>query len=341
MLPLVLLVPLALVSLEIAVPWPLAAPLSLVPSSWAPEAAASRRLEAPAEGSLEERLEKLLRSTNTNESGGRVPSFEHDQLYSSSPYDDPYGPYNGGGGGTEDAVIATLTASLVIIVVFGCLSCGVGLIFACQYKTKVVDRRPPLPGEAGQLAGGDFRSGPFSCFDDTPTCCHATFCGACRAGDTFQTAGLQQFWTVIGLFFLCSLVGNIVAKAVTSDPAQAQNLSSTISAVCMGGIFHGYRRQLRTRLGGNENAQPIWMDFLLYSCCLCCAIAQEARELDAAMGVKVECCCNLQSVGGPAASEMRTNPGGMPQVTGQPVEVQPATQQALAGTPQVTGQPVG
>jgi len=311
MLQLVLMVPFVLMSLDFMAPWP-----------W---------------HTHEEKLEKLLNTMNTTfvskGESGHEPNIHHGQFY------DDYPDYQNNGGGGEDAVIAALMGMLVFIIIGSILLCLSGLIFACQYKAKVTDSRPPLQGGAGTLMNGDFRTGPFSCLDDTPTCCHATFCGACRAGDTYQAAGAQQFWTVIGLTMLANIIANGIASVVTKNPSNQQNIGRLLGALITGGIFHGYRRQLRTKLGGGENAAPVYMDFLLWAFCSCCVIAQEARELDAAMGVRVECCCNLVQVAPQPGQQMQMMPG-QPQVTGQPVGVYPATNQAFAGQPQVTGQPV-
>lgn len=289
MLPLVLMVPLALVGLDFMVPWQSATPVALAHSGLAPAALSSPR-----------------------------PMGEESIVYHDGSYTRDYHPYNSGGS-DEDAGIAALMGTMVLTFLIASIGlCLPGLIFACQYKSKVVDQRQPLQSGGQGLGGGDFRTSPFSCFDDTPTCLHATFCGACRAGDTYQAAGAQQFWTVIGLFMLANIIGSVVALFVTKDPKEQRTISWGIAALVMGGIFHTCRRQLRTRLGGSNSAQSPFMDFLLWACCSCCAIAQEARELDAAMGVRVECCCNLQAAGG--AAETRGMPG-QPQVTGQPVGV--------------------
>merc|ERR1719291_333918 len=87
-----------------------------------------------------------------------------------------------------------------------------------------------------------------------------------------------------------------------------------VSCLILGGVCQRYRRKLRTKLGGSEQGGPnIVMDALLFGFCTCCVVAQEAREVDAAMGVKVECCCQL--AGGP----------------GQPLDGQPLVGQPVCG----------
>merc|ERR1712203_209929 len=74
----------------------------------------------------------------------------------------------------------------------------------------------------------------------------------------------------------------------------------------MGAVFYPKRQELRAKLGGTNQNTP--MDFCVWCCSILtpCAICQEAREIDRATGVRVDCCCNLSAVGG--------GPGGVPMV---------------------------
>merc|ERR1719517_406242 len=51
------------------------------------------------------------------------------------------------------------------------------------------------------------------------------------------------------------------------------------------------RGKLREKLGGA--ADKFANDFICYWCCQCCTVIQDARQLDAATGTRVECCCKL------------------------------------------------
>ncbi|CAK0855359.1 unnamed protein product, partial [Prorocentrum cordatum] len=143
----------------------------------------------------------------------------------------------------------------------------------------VAEERPPLQDGAAQPPAGDFATGHVSCFDDYPICLHACFCACCRAGDTYQAAGIEPYWTVIGIFIILDL--------------------DLIPSLIVGAVFQHYRRKLRVVLGGSEEGAPsVVVDCLMYAICTQRVVAQEARELDAATSVEVECCCKLTAAAG-------------------------------------------
>jgi Cys-rich protein (TIGR01571 family) len=263
------------------------------------------------------------------------------------------------GGDCDDGDVHPLLAAFGVIMAIAAvlpfIACGgiiAQLIFMCQYKSNVTDRRPPLQPGAGaaQLsASGDFASGLFSCFDDCPTCLHAYFCGPCRAGDTYQSADIMQYWYVIGLFWVANIVAGVITSMVnglvnmmlprekhvtvvhdemtttevtteTPHPAVLPIniiVGTIVGALVLGGIFQKFRRQLRVKLGKTEEDQPnIVMDIILFGLFTCCAVSQEARAYDAATGVKVACCCNLTDVAGQPLN-VQAQP-----LVGQPVPVQ-------------------
>jgi len=227
--------------------------------------------------------------------------------------------------------------------VCGCL--GV-LLFAFKYKADVTEKRPPLRDGAAQLPSGDFATGVFRCLDDSHTCLHAYCCTLCRAGDTYQGAGITQYWMVVGIFVVAHIIGRFVQTLVHvmtvemfggggADPEHAsQSLDPTPGAMIMiyfnlvsllvaslivGAVFQNYRRKLRVKLGGSEEGGPgVAVDFLMYAFCTQCVVAQEAREIDAATSVKVECCCSLTTA---ASAPLEGQPFvGQPQpLIGQPV----------------------
>jgi len=210
-----------------------------------------------------------------------------------------------------------------------------GIVFAYQYKTTVTDMRPPLQdgAGAGQLnRGGDFKSDLCSCFDDNPTCLHSLFCQWCRAADTYQAAGVEQYWTVIGLGVLTPFIGNAITVLFRlllygTVGKGLRGMAAMLNCLILGCIFYRYRRKLRTKLGVSEEDQPgLFIDILLFGFCSCCVVAQEARAFDAATGVKVECCCQLTSEAGQPFA-------GQPQslmMTGPPVYVQPVNGQVVS-----------
>lgn len=192
-------------------------------------------------------------------------------------------------------------------------------VFACRYKMKVTDNRPPLQdGVAPCAQTNDFETSQFGCFDDCHTCTHALFCPVFRAADTYKGAGIEEYWGVVLTFILAYLLAWIVSMSANfwilylvlyarcgedwyycrydADVPPYQFFVTALMTVFVVLFLLRYRRKLRTKLGGSEEAGPhICMDILLFGCCTCCVIAQEARELDKAMGVNVECCCQLKT----------------------------------------------
>ncbi|CAK0815713.1 unnamed protein product [Prorocentrum cordatum] len=204
MLPLVLMLPLALLSLDLVAPWPSGSSARLVPvlvpHGWAPEAVMSRRLTWDHGGDLfnagaeEEELKKELEAAMNGQWGSGSDGMD----------------------GHHEAEAGMMLISMMTLTAISIGACVGQLVFACKYKQDVADKRPHLDQAARQLPSGDFENGPFACFDDCHTCMHAFFCTCCRAGDTFQAAGIQQYWTVIGIFVLAFIVADIVSSFVAS-----------------------------------------------------------------------------------------------------------------------------
>jgi len=175
------------------------------------------------------------------------------------------------------------------------------LIFACVYKSKVVNQWDEY--EEGYIwpwsnmnDEGEFNSGVGDCCTDKPTCLHAFFCPACRAGDTFQSAGIATYWSTIGLFVAAEVIGNIIATLVLNKYPNATFCGPLTTALLLGVLFQGKRRELRDKLGGDNENKHCIKDCLCWGFCTCCVIAQEARTLDKAAGVTVECCFKVTRV---------------------------------------------
>jgi len=148
----------------------------------------------------------------------------------------------------------------------------IGYAFYC----KVYGKKPtvaPHSTPANRVLTHDFTEGFFDCFNDTDTCVHSCchFTRGPRVADTYVTAGLIS-------------------------PASACPIAAII-AFCP--VLHFLfmpckRAELRERLGGKAGVGCL--DVLAVCCCLCCLIAQEARQVDRAIGVKTTFCCNLWQV---------------------------------------------
>jgi len=165
---------------------------------------------------------------------------------------------------------------------------------------------------------GDFKSDICECGTDKNTCLHAWCCLWCRAGDTYQASSKDfSYWKVIGFFMLSEFCGSLVANGPLSFEASPKALQyqKICGALVRVGIlcffFVPKRRELRDKLGGDNEVVPEYKDWLLYAFCTCCVVSQEARELDRAMGVDVKCCCNLNA----------ENARGLVQAVGEPTGI--------------------
>lgn len=192
-------------------------------------------------------------------------------------------------------VFGTMMVLVVAVVVLGLLSMVSSVVFACVYKNKVVRNRAQMPPVECARPNGDFAMKLYSCCDDTSACMHAAFCPACRAGDTYQAAGVSSYWNVIALYVGCQVLGSLIGGVLSGaqDHRSGSNVTSLVTSLLLGLAFYNMRRRLRAKLGGQEDALPWLQDFVSWAFCACCVIAQEARSVDMATGVRVTCCCNL------------------------------------------------
>jgi Cys-rich protein (TIGR01571 family) len=194
----------------------------------------------------------------------------------------------------NQAVLAIIIAIGATVVLTLLVSCVAKLIFLCTYKKSVTDKRAPLPEVAvhGQQLP-DFHHSAFGCFEDMDVCIHSCCCSTIRAADTHKAAGTSEFWSVVLLWVFACVVGRILG---------GRALGHLFAGLLISGIMTHKRQMLKAKLGiahGNCCA-----DFLLWWCCTPCAIAQEARHVDAVTGVKVRCCCSLFHHPSPAAHPM-------------------------------------
>lgn len=158
------------------------------------------------------------------------------------------------------------------------------IIFACVYKSRVVDMKPRLDPTASSGTSTTVLSkhGLFDCCGDANICLHAWFCFKVRVADTYASANIMGFWMTFWLALCCPMA----------------------FIFC---IMPMKRGQLRGRLGGSDNCTC--GDFCKAVFCPCCTVVQDARAVDDALGVQTRCCCTLDKkedrqplvVGGPVA----------------------------------------
>lgn len=166
----------------------------------------------------------------------------------------------GGGAGEGDSSGAVM--DFIIRFVMWAIWSTCALVFACMYKTKVVDTIPIVAPKSS--ANASFKAGLFQCFGNCHLCMHSFCCGACRLGHSMQVAGVCEYWPAVMLWYLLPCCN-----------------------VCCG-VYH--RIRLRQKLG---LAPDICCDILSYLFCACCAIGQDAIEVDVESGAEVSCCCTV------------------------------------------------
>jgi len=234
------------------------------------------------------------------------------------------------------AFFATFVAVPILIfvgaLVFTC-------IFAKKYKEHVMDRKPQLQDvpEVWKAVGPDFRFGICDCFSDWDILLHTCCCTYARIADTYASAGLLSFWNTVMICIGIS-VARLLVGLIIGD-----QLSGALFAVIFAGVLSNYRGMLRVRLGGEGCTV---MDFICLCCCPLCALCQEARQIDGAIGVRTSCCCNLKVemgnttgepvlvlqplTGGPQRELLLSQPEEMSLISAQPV-----MGQVVEGTPAV------
>jgi len=251
---------------------------------------------------------------------------------------DALGGFFGGGdvpGRRLETYVELTTAAYVGAAVGIVVPIVIWAIIAMLYKTKVTDARQPLPQpvlDEFSLRNGDFKYGFCSCFDDIHYCLHGCCCEVILAGDVYQAAGIKNFWFPVIVYFGCwavsqaiALVYMIILAEINVSNGQvyrggngAYYLTGIIFALMMANL----RKSLREKLGDPQPGKSCAMDFLLYWCCGCCTVVQDARQVDGATGVLVRCCCSLQTL-----MQQPMPPVGAPMT----VNVQPAGQPVVVG----------
>mmetsp|Transcript_66356 Transcript_66356/g.154181 ORF Transcript_66356/g.154181 Transcript_66356/m.154181 type:complete len:296 (+) Transcript_66356:69-956(+) len=233
----------------------------------------------------------------------RLAAFDN-QLEDQFSHTDPFhGQEFGGHPPTEKEMEGALA---VVAVAFGiCIFSVIGqVIFVCFYKQRISDQRPQWPEEGSmqyKQMNNDFSVTPFSCFDDMQTCLHVSCCSMARLPDTVSATGFMAFWMVllviVSSWIVASIVGSLLEKITGSSMDLVADL---IIVACM--VY--FRQQLRQKLSGGakpafEDKGKVVEDCVLWLCCACCAAIQEARQVDQATGLEVECCLKLKAASQP------------------------------------------
>lgn len=156
---------------------------------------------------------------------------------------------------------------------------GVFIILCCAFaytKIKVdpIIGAPPRDGldhEAYLLDKNDWRFGLCDCMQTPLLCFLSTCCPAIRWADTMRLAGFLGFYAAVLLMSVLFCL-NPITSGVTS-----------LVMLC---IAVRHRQSIRRIFGMPAgDASTYCQDCCAYMCCSCCAIVQEARQVEEAYGV--------------------------------------------------------
>lgn len=115
-----------------------------------------------------------------------------------------------------------------------------------------------------------FKYGPFDCLNRPDISLWACFCPAIRWADNVSTMGvLRSFWVAWLLWIGFQMLA-----------AESQDLIAWILVSLVGALF---RHELRLKFQMAVGGAIFFQDCLLYCFCPCCAITQEARQVEAAV----------------------------------------------------------
>lgn len=128
-----------------------------------------------------------------------------------------------------------------------------------------------LANPESQAALRTWSSGFCACYEDCQTCWCAFCCPAIRWAETLSLVnGLLVFWVGFTIYLSLSF-----ANLMTSITL----LWLSLVIICT-----AYRQELRAKFNfERQGGCSIVTDCLLYTCCTCCAIVQEARHVESAI----------------------------------------------------------
>jgi Cys-rich protein (TIGR01571 family) len=117
---------------------------------------------------------------------------------------------------------------------------------------------------------GNWAYHPFDASDmrtDWPICCMACWCPAIRWADTIGSDSMRRgsFWPAFFVFFILMLLAPMTFGF------------SILVALCFG-IY--CRQEIRRKFQKERSWKSYLSDCFLWCCCPCCAIIQEAREVE-------------------------------------------------------------
>lgn len=129
-----------------------------------------------------------------------------------------------------------------------------------------------FPQQPGRIGTGDFAYHLCGCFEDWKMSLISCCCWQLRWSDTIDKANLCKYWYAVVVFIILSSFYGAMAVPITG--------------LLLVVIMTYYRQQLRKSFGFSKvGGCSVGEDFCTYFWCSCCAIVQEARQVEAAGGL--------------------------------------------------------
>jgi len=117
----------------------------------------------------------------------------------------------------------------------------------------------------------EWKYGLFSCLEDSEITLCSLCCPAIRWAMTLSyVPGMLSFWVAFFIYVCVELLGGLTA--------------GTIGWICLALLCTAYRQELRQKFNMEQQGGMTYVtDAMTYFCCTCCAIAQEARQVEDAL----------------------------------------------------------
>jgi len=173
--------------------------------------------------------------------------------------------------GIDDSEVKAQQELCYAILGFASVLVWTGLVaLVAQYYLNKKEHPAVSFDPRSEEALSSFRYGPFDCLSRMDISLWVFCCPAIRWADNVSTIGvLQSFWLAFAIM--------LGFEMVTSE---AQDL---VAWTALAVICAGFRHQLRLKFNMTRDGATFFQDLLLYCCCPCCAITQEARQVEEAM----------------------------------------------------------
>lgn len=159
------------------------------------------------------------------------------------------------------------------------------VIFAWFYDKKMRKEWQTEAVEMGAPTNETFRFGLFSCFEDWRMTLMAFFCGSVRWADTVDKTNEQHPWNP-SLTFWNALAYMMIIEVLYLITYDSQGIARIVPpllglvALATAVVVRQRLRKVYHAAAEPASAKTWLLDTLTYCCCSCCAVIQEAREVE-------------------------------------------------------------